>query len=275
MSDLQQSSNAYPSPLSRELMLLRKLTDHYCGVYFVRTLEGFVHNLNGPLQILWIRSEQVQQDIGNLQEMLQGAGDAKAVALSDRMKERIDSFVKGLDDLNESLSFLTKDILAKRRSEIGQVRINEVVQDTLTLLKADMFFKHRVQKSLRLTDSLPSVRGRYSDLCVIMLNLIRNALEAMVNSEEKGLTVETTKHEDGVIINVRDTGCGISEEDGPRIFEPFFTTKRQIDYEGKVEKHMGLGLTLVSLFLEDCQGNIAFESLPDQTTFTVHLPCHP
>ena len=274
MSDFEQTTEPFSSPSSGERMLLRRLADHYCGAYFVRTLEGFIHNLNGPLQVLWIRSEQLQQDIGELQQKLQQVDGTEATELADRMRQRIDSFVKGLDELNTSLSFLTRDILAKERSDVGEVKINEVIEDTLSLLKADMFFKHSVEKVLHLDQNFPSVRGRYTDFCVILFSLIRNALEAMVHAESKSLTIETSKQEDNILIKVQDTGCGIREEDRPRIFEPFFTTKGKMDYEGTVYEHAGLGLTLVSLFLEDWQGSISFESVPDKTTFTVKLPCH-
>lgn len=273
MGDSQQTIEPGPSLSSREQMLLRRLADHYCGVYFIRTLEGFVHNLNGPLQVLWVRSDQLQQDVGKLQQTLQRVDDTEATEMANRMRQRIDSFVKGLDELNTCLSFLTKDVLAKRRSGVGEVKINEVIEDTLFLLRADMFFKHRVEKILRLDQSLPRARGRYTDLCVIVFSLIRNALEAMVHADCKSLTVETSKQRDNIVINIEDTGCGIRQEDRPHIFEPFFTKKGKMAYDGTVEEHAGLGLTLASLYLEECQGSISFESVPDKTTFIVKLPC--
>ncbi len=253
-------------------MLLRRLADQYCGMYFIRTLEGFVHNLNGPLQILWVRSEQLEQDIGTLRQDLRGTEVTRATELADRMQQRIDSFLRGLDELNTSLSFLTKDLLGKQRTEMGEVRINQVIQDSLLLLDADMFFKHRVKKTLRLDDGLPSFRGRYVDLCVIMLGLIQNASEAMVHTEHQHLIIETSRQGGSILIRIQDSGCGIPEEDCPHIYEAFFTTKRSADNEGKEEEHGGLGLTVISLLLEECQGSMTFESVPARTTFTVELP---
>ncbi len=257
---------------SVEPVLLRTLADHYCGVFLIRTLGGFVHNLNSPLQILWLRSEQLQSDVGKLSNEIEGVGGIEAEGLAERMSQRVDSLLKALEQLNDSLSFLTEDILEKARSEIGQVSINEVVKDTLSLLRADMFFKHRVQVSVQLDDNLPSISGRHSDLCVIMLNLIQNALEAMIDSELKSLAVETARQEDSIIVRITDTGCGISEEDSPHVFEPLFTTKKKIDYDGKVQEHAGLGLALSALLVDDFRGSITFESVADATTFTIRLP---
>ncbi len=272
MHDLPETPEAYSSASSTEEMLLRKLADHYCGMYFLQTLEGFVHNLNGPLQILWVRSEQLEQDIGSLQQDLRDAQVTRGTELADRMQQRIDSFLRGLDELNASLSFLTKDLLGRQHAETGEVKINEVIRDTLSLLDADMFFKHRVEKTLRLDDSLASFRGRYRDLCTIMLGLIQNASEAMVNTEAKQLIVETSQEGGHIFIRIQDSGCGIPEEHRPHIYKAGFTTKRRTDHEGKEEEHAGLGLTIVSTLLKECQGNMTFESLPAMTTFTVQLP---
>jgi len=272
MHDLPETPEAYSSASSREEMLLRKFADHYCDMYFLQTLEGFVHNLNGPLQILWVRSEQLEQDIGRLQQDLREAHVTRGTELADRMQQRIDSFLRGLDELNASLSFLTKDLLGRQHAETGEVKINEVIRDTLSLLDADMFFKHRVEKTLRLDDSLPSFRGRHRDLCTIMLGLIQNASEAMVDTEAKQLIVETSQEGGYIFIRIQDSGCGIPEEHRPHIYKAGFTTKRRTDHEGKEEEHAGLGLTIVSALLKECQGNMTFESLPVMTTFTVRLP---
>jgi signal transduction histidine kinase len=272
MGSAEQKARACTPLSSKERELLRALAKHYCGVHFVRNLEGFVHNLNSPLQILWMRSEQVQQDIGRLEQKVRGGDGVDIGELADLMKKRIDSFMKGLDQLNESLGFLTKDLLGKPRSEVGEVRVNEVIQDALFLLKSDMFFKHRVEVRLELGDDLPEINGRHSDFVVILLHLVQNSLEAMIHSDVKDLGIETFQQEGDIVIRIRDTGCGISEEEVPRIFEPFFTTKHEIEYNGKTENRLGLGLPVASLLLEDYNGRVSFESGPHKTAFVVTIP---
>jgi two-component system sensor histidine kinase HupT/HoxJ len=259
---------------SKERVLLKKLLDHYCGVYLTRVLEGVVHNLNNPLQILWVRSEQLEKTVGMLRTALQSEAQAEVVELAKAMESRTKSLLKSLDELNTSLCFLTKDFLFERRSKVGRVKIDEVIEDTLSMLNANMFFKHHVKKSLNLDNTLPPLTGRHTDFCIIMISLIQNALDAMANTEEKHLTIETCKENAGIAIRVRDTGCGIPAEDGQDIFKDCLTIKKGMGCEGKLDEDVGVGLSLVSLLLEDYHGQIACKSVSGSTTFTVHLPCH-
>jgi two-component system NtrC family sensor kinase len=136
-----------------------------------------------------------------------------------------------------------------------------------------MFFKHNVTKVFKLDDALPVLKGRKTDFRVIILNLVQNALDAMVDAQDKHLTVETSSQEDKVIIKVQDTGCGIPEQEREYIYKPLFTVKKGTRYEAKLDQHVGLGLSFVSLLLEDYNGSISCESVPGKTTFTVQVPC--
>jgi signal transduction histidine kinase len=262
----------YPSASSRERRLLRKLADNYYGLYLVRVIGGIVHNLNAPLQVLYIRSEQLEQSLQQLSGALQSEALTEAEGLAGRMEKNVKSISRSLDELNAQLKHLTSDLILERRSETGPVRINQVVADSLFLLNANMFFKHNVKKSVRLDDALPVLKGRKTDLCIIILSLIQNALEAMVDAEEKHLVVEIYSQEESVIIRIQDSGCGIPEQDHERIYRAFFTTKKGAGDEGRLYEHAGLGLSVVSLLLEDYKGTIACESVPGKTTFTVQLP---
>ncbi|MBW2109747.1 MAG: HAMP domain-containing histidine kinase, partial [Deltaproteobacteria bacterium] len=215
----EKSSANRPDP-DVERRFLGVLSDHCSSVYFVKTLEGFVHNLNSPLQILWMRSEQMQQDLSVLQDAIRRDDHEEIVTVSERMTQRFDSFMKGFDQLNESLQFLTRDLLGKERCEIGDVDVNDAIRDVLFLLKADMFFKHRVDVRSITAEELPRVRGRHSDFCVMLLHLIQNALDAMAQSESRILTIETVSRGNEVLVRVKDTGVGIAAEDAPRIFAP-------------------------------------------------------
>jgi len=261
-----------PSASSRERMLLRKLADNYYGLYLVRVIGGIVHNLNAPLQILYIRSEQLEQGLQQLSGALQSEALTEAEGLAGRMEKNVKSISRSLDELNAQLKHLTSDLILESRSEIGPVRINQVVADSLFLLNANMFFKHNVKKSVRLDDALPVLKGRKTDLCIIILSLIQNALEAMVDAEEKHLGVEIYSQEGSVIIRIQDSGCGIPEQDHERIYSAFFTTKKGAGDDGRLYEHAGLGLSVVSLLLEDYKGTIACESVPGKTAFTVQLP---
>ncbi|MCK4488098.1 MAG: hypothetical protein KAU38_15240, partial [Desulfobacterales bacterium] len=124
----------YEPASSRERTLLRKIADNYYSVCLVRVIEGIIHNLNGPLQILYIRSEQLEQSVDQLRGALQSEALTEVVGLADRMEERVKSISGSLDDLNAQLGHLTSDLVVERCSDIGDVKINQVIEDCLFLL---------------------------------------------------------------------------------------------------------------------------------------------
>lgn len=262
-----------PSASSRERMLLRKLADNYYGLYMVRVIDGITHNLSGPLQVLYIRSEQIEQGLEQLRGAPQSEGMTQVERLAGRMEEKIKSMSESLDELNDQMRHLTSPLIIEKRSEIGDVKINQVIEDCIFLLNADMFFKHNVKKTFSLDDGLPTLKGRRTDFCIIILNLVQNALEAMVDAQDKHFAIETSGQQDMVIIRVQDTGCGIPQQNRDHIYDPFFTTKKGTEHDGELDEHAGLGLSLVSLLLEDYNGTIACESVPGKTTFTIQIPC--
>ena len=258
--------------MDKEQMLIRKLADHYCGAYLVRVIEGIIHNLNGPFQILYIRSEQLAMNIRQLQE---GIRTGKISAMDDlvaKMRERIDSVLKGLDDLNNQHLHLTSGMIVEKRSVVQPIKVNDLIKDTLFLLNANMLFKHKVEKVYHFGENLPTIFGRYSELGVIILNIVQNALEAMSHTEERRLEIDTSYTDRTVTINISDTGCGIPRKDQKHIFSPFFTTKKDVDYEGKLGDNVGLGLAIVDILIKDYGGTITCESVPGATTFTLNIP---
>jgi signal transduction histidine kinase len=92
-----------------------------------------------------------------------------------------------------------------------------------------------------------------------MINLILNAIQAVNNKGTIEITIEENK--DTVIIQVKDSGIGISSENLDKIFEPLFTTKLS---------GTGLGLVGVKSIIESHQGKISVTSPP--TVFTISLP---
>lgn len=156
--------------------------------------------------------------------------------------------------------------------------LNEIVTETRELLGASLPRNSRVE--LELASDLPGVRADPTRLRQVMMNLMMNGSEAM---EERGgvLRVKTRTApvaevraadptagplpEVGfVCLEVRDEGCGMSEETRSRIFEPFFTTK----FAGR-----GLGLSAVLGIVKAHHGGLSVESAPGAgSVFRVYLP---
>jgi two-component system, sporulation sensor kinase E len=153
------------------------------------------------------------------------------------------------------------DALRPRAPKFVPGTLNEVVLETLSLLRPEI--ENRGQKIIeKLASKLPSAMYDPSQIKQVLVNLVKNAMQAMTRGGE--LTVQTGASGDAVFVSVSDTGPGIPQEQLNRIFDAFFTTKK---------KGSGLGLMIVQRIVRDHGGRIDLESHPGKgTTFRVWLP---
>lgn len=274
MGNATKRSGEWTPPVtsSTERVLLKRMMDNYYGLHLLKVIQGVVHNLNGPLQIAYIRAEQLQQNLQRLMEAAQSLGSDELEDLLSGMETKIQSCLSGLDDLNTQLRHLNSDLVSEGCSTVGDVNINQVIEECLFLLNANMFFKHTVDKTVQLEDDIPILNGRKTDFSIIVLCLLQNAAEALLDTEEKHIVIETFSREDAVMIRVQDSGRGVSEQDRERIYDICYTTKNLAENGSALPEHAGLGLCLVSQVLDEYKGSIVCESVPGQTTFTVHIP---
>jgi signal transduction histidine kinase len=107
------------------------------------------------------------------------------------------------------------------------------------------------------------VSGDRDQLRRALVNIIRNATQAVQNQEDGAILVRVEVQDQKLRITIRDNGAGIPETDRDRLFEPNFTTK---------SGGMGLGLAITKSILENCKGEISFESEPGRTTFYLDFP---
>lgn len=261
-----------PSVEQRERMLLEKLADHYCGIYLVQVFGGLIHNLNNPLQVILVRSEQLDSDADKLKQMAASDANQPMQEVSERICNRISSLSKSVNEVNSGFLFLSNEMVLQASTEPSKIDINKFIDNATYLLNANMFFKHKVSKVFNLDKSLPLWHGQRSVLGVILLHLVQNALEAMAQVEQRILTIETMQCDGALVIRVGDTGVGIQEQHRDAILKPFFTTKKGMEYEGDVCEHMGIGLSIVSLLVEKCGGRLEFKSAPGKTVFSILLP---
>ncbi|WP_141654066.1 sensor histidine kinase [Candidatus Kryptonium thompsonii] len=104
-----------------------------------------------------------------------------------------------------------------------------------------------------------------------MSHILRNAIDAMINSEEKILTVKTWEDAEKIYIEIADTGIGIPDEIKDKIFEPFFTTKSSENFTEL--KGVGLGLTITYHNLKIYGAEFEIDSkVGEGTSFKVIIP---
>ena len=138
-------------------------------------------------------------------------------------------------------------------SEKTVVDINELVRDLVHLAAADARL-HSVNLSFELSDDLPHVYCDAVQIQQVALNLIRNAIDAMIEigcAYGNDIILRTRSVEAGVEVAVVDQGPGVPEDQEPLIFSPFHTTK---------EEGMGMGLSICRSIIREHGGELNFEN---------------
>ncbi|RTZ60856.1 MAG: histidine kinase [Gammaproteobacteria bacterium] len=155
--------------------------------------------------------------------------------------------------------------LSASATDIPQpVRINKAIKETASLLQWEAS-QDGIDIELQLDPTDPRVIITDSEIRIVVLNMIQNALHAMPD----GGTIQIRSEKSGsqVKIHFIDNGIGISAEDMPHIFDPFFS-HRVIE-----EKGTGLGLTICKTIVERYDGHLHVESAPGKGAhFTMTLP---
>ena len=200
---------------------------------------------------------------------------ATILACAEALKLRDDGSTKG----NEYLEIIDKEVQRCRRiidrlldfsrprtGEKRVVDINEVIEQTLFLLKHHERFK-RMVVTREFTADLPTIPADPERLIQSFMALLLNAMDAM--NSRGTLTVRSgmnPERADELLIEFIDRGVGIKKEELSKIFEPFFTTKPQ-------GRGTGLGLSICYGIIADHRGRIEVESqIGVGSTFKVFLP---
>ncbi len=233
------------------------------------------HEIGNPLNALHIHLQLIERDLKKLR-LLAGLGQGGATR---RRRGEVEGVTAA--DLQEVLE-RTFGYLAVAQGEIGRLdyivteflqalrpsaprlqagNLNEVVRTTVDLLRPELE-NRRLQVREELMRSLPQARFDAVQIKQVLVNLVKNAMQAM--SPEGVLTLATGAGPDAVWVSVSDTGTGIPADQLSRIFEPFYTTKK---------KGSGLGLLIVQRIVRAHGGRIELDSRVGRgTTFRLWIP---
>ena len=216
------------------------------------------HEINSPLQGVIGLIDVMKKTHSNDEKLL------KNLTLLEGAFDSIRKTVKSLLDLNRP----GKQILQS-------VDVNKVIENTLALVRSTLK-KNKVTTKLALSPRLPGIITTPQQISQVVMNLVNNALEAINGtsmnnelefSDLKGgqITFTTYQQDNLVVIEVADTGPGISEEALQHIFDPFFTSKKKMG--------MGVGLSICHGIIEQNRGTIVASNSPDGgAVFTIELP---
>jgi len=209
-----------------------------------RLVRTLAHEVRNPLNNITLSIEQMQQELKDDTSQLY-------LDIVQRNSKRINSLITELLDTS-------------RPSEIElEEHVLQAILDDVIATAVDSLTLKRIKLYVSYPDEHLIIKADREKLRMALLNIVVNAIEAM--EENKGNLYISIFHVNGqAVLNIRDNGCGISEENISRLFEPFFTQKRN---------GMGLGLAFTLNILQSHKAIIDVNSVENAgTTFIITFP---
>ncbi len=218
-------------------------------------LANMSHELRTPLNAILGFSQMMQQDTG----------------LNKGQHEILDI----INNSGEHLLKLINDVLEIAKIEAGKLQLELATFDLHSLVRevTDMMRLRAQQKGLQLeldqSSEFPRyIKGDEARLRQILVNLVSNAVKF---TEKGGVTIRLGNKDNALhhlVIEVEDTGPGISKQDQQHLFQPFVQLP-----EGKTQVGSGLGLSIVQQFVKLMSGTVSVKSEPGKgSLFRVELP---
>ncbi len=220
---------------------------------------GVAHEINNPLAFVISNLSFLTEELHAISALLpQG---------------RLDELEEVLEETNEGVNrvrLIVQDLKTFSRGDEEQptaVDLNRVINSALALARGELRHRATVVKDV---NEVPLVEGSEARLGQVVLNLLINAAHAIPQGQpdKNEIRVSLRAENDHAIVEVKDTGCGMSAEVLSRIFDPFFTTK-------PVGVGTGLGLSICHGIITGFGGEISATSEPGKgSIFRISLPAY-
>ncbi|HEY4818556.1 MAG TPA: PAS domain S-box protein [Candidatus Acidoferrum sp.] len=210
-------------------------------------ISGVAHELNNPLTAI----------LGYSQLLLSsGQMPPQGMEYSDKLYKQAQRTHRIVQNL---LSFARQ-----HKPERVAVQLNQILEDTLALRDYDLRLSN-IRVHYDLASDLPMTAADPHQLQQVFLNLVNNAVDAILEQSNDGdLWVSTKAQNERLIVEFKDSGPGV--KDASRVFDPFYTTK-------PVGKGTGLGLSICYGIVSEHGGSIRVSNLqPSGACFTIELP---
>lgn len=247
---------------------------------------GMAHEINNPLagmmQCAQVIENRLTGDIPANQRAAQGAGVTLEQIQAYAHARELPDLLQDINQTGARAARIVDNMLRYARKDEGHFRridINSMVDKTLEIARSDYDLRKRydfqaITIQREYTELLPLVQCQETELQQVILNLVKNAAEAMwMHREQMGkpqLILRTFQKGDDVFIEVEDNGPGIEKAVCRRLFEPFFTTK-------PAGVGTGLGLAVSSYIVSNNHGGTleVRSEVGQGACFVVKLPLAP
>ncbi|MBU0464502.1 MAG: GHKL domain-containing protein, partial [Proteobacteria bacterium] len=204
---------------------------------------GMAHEINQPLNVIQICSDLILKMI------------KKGLKIPD------DELVMMANDIIDNVARAAgvikhvRDFARQSERDLKKLIINDPINDVFKVLGHQLIV-HSINVNLDLDPQIPEILAEHNRLEQVFINLVTNAIDSMDEKVEKQdapvekiLGIKTYAKEGQVVIEVSDTGIGMTDEVKGKIFEPFFTTK-------ETGKGTGLGTSISFGIIKDYKGTI-------------------
>ena len=235
----RQKTEARLQELQSELVHISRLTA------MGEMASTLAHELNQPLSA-------ISNYLKGSRRLLEGSTDEKSALIRDAMVKAADQAMRAGQIIRR-----LRDFVSRGESERRVESITKLVEEASALALVGV--KDRgIRAQLKFDPSVELVLADRVQIQQVLLNLIRNAMDAMETTPTRELVISIIPVDDGYVrISVSDTGSGIEPDIAEHLFQPFITTKR----EG-----MGVGLSISRTIIESHGGRIWVEPNPSGGT---------
>ena len=210
-------------------------------------ISGVAHELNNPLTAILGYSQLLTSS---------GQMGPQGIEYSDKLYKQAQRTHRIVQNL---LSFARQ-----HKPERVLVQLNMILEETFALRDYDLRMNH-IRVHLELAPDLPATSADPHQLQQVFLNMVNNAVDAMLEHCNEGdLWVRTSTDGDRLFIEFTDSGPGV--KDASKVFDPFYTTK-------PVGKGTGLGLSICYGIITEHGGSIRVRNVPPRgASFTIEIP---
>lgn len=235
---------------------LRTLNEELLHVARVNELgqvsAGIAHELNQPLTAMLNYSSLAKR-------LLEKSGPVDVAKATDAVERAGAQAVRASEIIRRMRNFVER-----RATDYKLENINQIVAESIALALIGVKAEN-IMTNTNLARDLPPVYADRVQIQQVLVNLLRNAVEAVATSQRREITISTVRTSDECVeVSVTDTGPGISTEIAGRLFKPFATTKAD---------GMGIGLAISYSIIETHGGHL--QTIPEPsggTIFSFTLP---
>ena len=254
---------------------IRALYEKDRSSYSGKFVQGFVHNINGPLQNLTMLSEMLLSGLENQDRIFCDSTNGD----NEKWSELLGKQRKRVTQLREQITYLAADLREfMQLHEIErcgtEIDINALLTRMLKVFRSDLFFKHNVKTELRLAKNLPHIKVLGRDIVPAVFNLLHNAITALRESPKKELVVETFMQDGEIVLRITDSGVGLTEGLHPEVLFELFESRWQesANKAESTDKKLGFGLYAARQLLLPYGFCVCLERTDAGTSAIIRMP---